>query len=107
MTVCFLLFGVLGNDTNLLIQPKFRTHNLLDKRTCLPCEIVDDGSCNVFLKTHGDLVNNINNETIVVVVGDGVYFIPKNHGEIQPLDELNNTKAPNHGGVCCSKKKIQ
>jgi intracellular sulfur oxidation DsrE/DsrF family protein len=43
-----------------------------------PCEIVDDGSCNVLKKTHGDLVNNINNETIVVVVvGDGVYFIPK------------------------------
>jgi hypothetical protein len=42
-----------------------------------PCEIVNDGSCNVLKKTHGDPVNNINNEAIVVVVGDGVYFIPK------------------------------
>jgi hypothetical protein len=31
----------------------------------------------------------------------------KNHGEIQLLNEFNNTKALNRGGVCCSKKIIQ
>ncbi len=28
----------------------------------------------------------------------------KNHGGIKPLNELNNIKAFNGGGVCCSKK---
>ncbi len=73
------MFGAFSDDVNLLIQPKFHTHNLLNKRACLiPLVKLLVMVFVVFKTTHMEiLVNNIDNEIIVIAINNGVYLTPK------------------------------
>jgi len=79
LVILFQLFGAFSDDVNLLIQPKFHTHNLLEKRACyIPLVKLLVMVFVVFKTTHMEtLVNNIDNEIIVIAINNGVYLTPK------------------------------